>query len=131
MLFRSVAWLENHAPAESVLYHRALGWHYRFTFFDANRTGQNRYDLRWYPHAVYLADNAAKIPQQRRFLVLPDWMPVLHAERDFAARALELVERYRAGKFTVFEVIGPPQDPCNWCVCQGDALQKGLPSWLH
>jgi hypothetical protein len=113
-----VAWLDEHAPENSVLYHQNLGWHYRFYFFDADRPGENRFDLRWYPHTVYLADNAAKVPHRSRFLVAPEWISPRGWERDFATRQIEAVERLHSGRFTLYELTGPPQEYCDWCVCR-------------
>jgi hypothetical protein len=119
-LHEVVNWLDEHAPPQSPLYHRALGWHYRFYFFDREAPGQNRFDLRWYPHSIYLADNAAKVPHRRRFLVSPEWMPMPALERDLAVRQLRAEERFSAGRFTLYELVGPPQTYCDWCVCTGE-----------
>jgi hypothetical protein len=113
-----VAWLDEHAPEKSVLYHQNLGWHYRFYFFDADRADENRFDLRWYPHTVYLADNVAKVPHKRRFLVAPDWIDPRGWERDLATRQIEAVEHLHSGHFILYELIGPPQRYCDWCVCR-------------
>jgi hypothetical protein len=112
-----IAWLDEHAPENSALYHQNLGWHYRFYFFDANRPEENRFDLRWYPHTVYLADNAAKVPHKRRFLVAPEWIDPRGWERHLAARQIEAVEHLHSGRFTLYELTGPPQRYCDWCVC--------------
>ncbi len=117
-LTEATDWVRDQAPADSVLYHHSLGWHHRFSFFDATASGENRFDLRWYPHAVYLADNAAKIAHRPRFAIMPEWDMLRDWERAFAGRRLQLVERFRAGKVTVYEILGPPQDFCAWCACQ-------------
>ncbi len=67
-----------------VLYHQALGWHYRFYLYNDlnndrnndldNALGDARVDLRWqFPSTVYLADNAAKTPYPPAYLIEPDW----------------------------------------------------------
>jgi hypothetical protein len=119
-LHEMIDWLDENAPPASPLYHQALGWHYRFYFFDSEAPGQNRFDLRWYPHSVYLADNAAKVPHHRRFLVLPEWISIPALERDLAVRRLVAEERFSAGRFTLYELVGPPQTYCDWCVCTGE-----------
>jgi 4-amino-4-deoxy-L-arabinose transferase-like glycosyltransferase len=119
-----VDWLESNAPVDSVLYHQVLGWHYRFYFFKATASDENRFDLRWYPHTVYLADNAARIPHRQRFLVVPNWLSRNGWERDFIVRQIEPIERLQSGHFTVYELLGPPQPYCNWCFCQNRT------SWL-
>lgn len=110
-LRRALTWVVVHAPADAILYHRVLGWQYRFYLFDANRpqTESSQLELRWFPHAVYLADNAAKTLQQRKFLIQPDWAPVRNAENHLAARNLDWRKRYRVGKFTVYELSSSDQ----------------------
>ncbi|MEZ4636936.1 MAG: glycosyltransferase family 39 protein [Caldilineaceae bacterium] len=117
-LHQVIDWLESEAPAGSILYHQVLGWHYRFYFFDETAPGDNRFDLRWYPNPVYLADNAAKIGHARRFLVLPEWVSLRNWTRDLAVRRIEATERLRAGRFTLYELTGPPQEYCDWCFSQ-------------
>lgn len=110
-----IDWLNAEAPPGSVLYHRVLGWHYRFYFFDAQAPADNRFDLRWYSSSVYLADNAAKIGSKPRFLVLPEWVSLRNWERDLSVRGIEAVERLHAGRFTLYEFTGPAQEYCDWC----------------
>ena len=114
-LHEMIDWLDNEAPLGSVLYHRLLGWHYRFYFFDDSSPAHNRFDLRWYPNSIYLADNAAKIGHESRFLVLPEWVSLRNWERDLSVRRVEAVERLRAGRFVLYELMGPPQEYCDWC----------------
>ncbi len=117
-LHQVIEWLEAEAPPGSVLYHSVLGWHYRFYFFDEEMPAQNRFDLRWYPNPVYLADNAAKIGHRRRFLVAPEWISLRNWERDLAGRQIVPVARLHAGRFTVYELTGPAQTYCDWCSSQ-------------
>ncbi len=107
-LSQVLAWLQAEMPPDAILYHRALGNHYRFAFFhpQAERPDRTWVELRWYPHAVYLADNAAKEPCRPRFMVEAAWAP-LRAVPRLWDRGVERVERYRAGRFQVYELVGP------------------------
>ena len=120
-LHEVIDWLDNEAPPGSVLYHHLLGWHYRFYFFDDSAPAHNRFDLRWYPNSVYLADNAAKIGHESRFLVMPAWLSLRNWERDLAVRDITAVERLRAGRFVLYELTGPPQEYCDWCFSRPSA----------
>lgn len=122
---RALAWLSANAPADAVLYHRALGWHYRFYLFDSEfsrtdwpKKDSTRLELRWFPHPVYLADNAAKIPHRRKFLIEPNWAPVTGAAQRLAARQVDWQPRLRAGNFTVYELVTPSPGFCDWCACE-------------
>lgn len=121
----AVSWLEQEASrsegaASVVLYHRTLGWHFRFYLFSAVERGA--VDLRWYPSAVYLADNATKAPHKRRFLLVPDWA----AERDLtlhlATRRLMVQERLRAGHFTLYELVEQAGASGPWRLCRRQGL---------
>lgn len=114
-LEEAITWLQENARADAVLYHRALGWHYRFYLY--GETGPGGYDLRWYPNAVYLADNAAKTPHRRKFLIQPDWAPVHNAVPWLSMRGIQWRLRLRTGHFTVYEVVLPAQPRCDWCLC--------------
>jgi hypothetical protein len=117
----ALAWLQEEAPGDAVLYHRALGWHYRFFLYDRWRSGE--YQFRWYPSAVYLADNASKVPHLPKFLIQPEWAPVRDLSERLTMRELAARSRYRAGSFTVYEIHHGLQRACDWCVCgNGDGL---------
>ncbi len=107
-LSQVLAWLQAEMPRDAILYHRVLGNHYRFAFFhpQADRPDRTWVELRWYPHAVYLADNAAKEPCRPRFMVEAAWAP-LRAVPRLRDRGVGRVERYRAGRFQVYELVGP------------------------
>jgi hypothetical protein len=115
-LLPALAWLRQETPAGGVLYHRTLGWHYRFYLYDDLTAGSS--DLRWFPSAVYLADNAAKTPQRRKFWVEPVWAPLPELAHHLAVRGLHLHERGRFGAFVVFEIEEPERAYCTWCVCR-------------
>lgn len=115
-LTSALAWLRQEAPAEVVLYHRTLGWHYHFYLYDEVASG--RYDLRWFPSAVYLADNAAKTPHRRKVWIEPVWAPLPSLAHHLAIRGLRLHELGRFGAFVIFEIEQPEQAYCAWCVCR-------------
>ena len=111
-----------------VLYHRALGSHYRFYLFDEvreSRAGvrensaevrENSVELRWFPSTVYLADNAAKMPYPPKYLIEPDWAPLPNLGPHLAMRNLTMTKHGRYGRFTVWEIGRLPAAPCDWCV---------------
>lgn len=114
-LTEAINWLAAEYPHNVALYHHALGWHYRFYLYDQVAAGA--YELRWFPSAVYLADNAVKAPHRPKFLIQPDWAPVRDLPLHLAVRGLQLRQRQRAGHFTVFEIVQPLQPFCTWCAC--------------
>lgn len=115
-----VDWLDARAGSAPVLYHRTLGWHYRFYLFHPIEAGQ--IDLRWYPSDVYLADNAAKTPHRPRYLVAASWSPDRDLAMSLAARNLALHERLRAGNFVVYEIAEGRAKAAPWRVCQAQGL---------
>jgi hypothetical protein len=114
-LTEAISWLTAEFPHKVTLYHHALGWHYRFYFYD--QVAIRDYELRWFPNAVYLADNATKTPQRHKFLIQPRWSPVRDLALHLAVRSLQLRERRRFGQFTLYEIVQPPQPLCIWCTC--------------
>ncbi len=115
-LSQVLAWLRAEMPRNAVLYHRVLGNHYRFAFFDPQAAHRERtwVELRWYPHAVYLADNAAKEPCRPRFMVEVEWAPLRDVPRLWH-RGVRRIERYRAGRLAVYELVGPSPTGQNGC----------------
>ncbi len=118
-----VAWLDARTESAPVLYHRTLGWHFRFYLFHPVEVGQ--IDLRWYPSDVYLADNAAKTPHRPRYLVVAAWAPERDLDVSLAARNLVLDERLRAGNFVVYEIAERPAESAPWRVCRLPAVASG------
>ncbi|HMN27078.1 MAG TPA: glycosyltransferase family 39 protein, partial [Caldilineaceae bacterium] len=96
-LREAISWLHTTAPDGVVLYHQTLGWHYQFYLFDDIAAG--RYDLRWFPSAVYLADSAVKAPHRQRVLLVPDWAPVPALAQQLAVRGLTEDTGHRFGNF--------------------------------
>jgi len=97
-----------------VLYHQALGWHYRFYLYDDVDAG--RADLRWFPSTVYLADNAAKTPYPPTYLIEPEWASLPDLGVHLSMRGLALTPRGEFERFRVWEVVHLPTGPCDWCV---------------
>jgi 4-amino-4-deoxy-L-arabinose transferase-like glycosyltransferase len=121
----ALAWVAAQ-PRPQVLYHRREGWHARFYLYDQVRAGTT--ELRWFPSATYLADNAAKTPYPRRFLIVPDWAPLPDLPLYLATRGLALQTQLRSGRFTVQEIVHRPQAACDWCWCGPSlALDLGPP----
>jgi hypothetical protein len=107
-----------------VLYHQALGWHFRFYLYDAlqpNGDDPPRIDLRWFPSATYLADNAAKTPYPLKMLIVPDWATPRDLPLHLALRGLTLEPRLHVGRFTVLEIIQPARPVCSWCMSKSPA----------
>lgn len=108
-----------------VLHHRELGWHAHFYLFDAVRTGD--LELRYYPHAVYLADSATKLPHRRHLVIVPDWAPMRDLGGQLANRGLAAQERLRTGHFTVLEIAPLARGDAGWRVCR--PASAALPTW--
>jgi hypothetical protein len=108
-----------------VLYHRELGWHARFYLFDTVGTGD--VELRYYPHAVYLADSATKLPHKRHLAIVPDWAPMRDLGGQLANRGLTAQARLRTGHFTVLEIAPIARGDTGWRVCR--PASAALPTW--
>jgi hypothetical protein len=115
-LSEAVTWLQQEAPENVLLYHRVLGWDFRFYLYDQIATGQ--YELRWFPNAVYLADNVTKAPHKMRLLMEPDWAPLPNLSPMLAMRGLDLRKHQRFGHFTILEITPHAQSLCSWCLCK-------------
>jgi hypothetical protein len=115
-LTATIARLQQVAPADAILYHQRLGWHYQFYLFDEVASGA--YDLRWYPTAVYLAANATQSPNRPRFLLLPAWAPQPDLPLHLATRRLSLQQIAQVDQMTLYRIANQPQAGCRWCRCQ-------------
>ena len=105
-------------PYPAHLYHQVLGWHFRFYLYDwLQPRGDDppRFDLRWFPSAAYLADNAAKSPYPPKYLIVPDWATPRDLALHLAMRGLTLEPRLHVGRFAVLEIVQPPRPMCDWC----------------
>jgi hypothetical protein len=119
----ATAWLanaeENPAHSSLILYHQALGWHFHFYLYDELQPQGDdppRIDLRWFPSAAYLADNAAKSPYPPKYLLIPEWATPRDLALHLALRGLHLEPRLQVGRFTILEIIQPMRPLCNWCM---------------
>lgn len=123
-LDEAVAWVQAQ-PGPVVVYHQVLGWHLRFYLFDdlqPRGDDPGRVELRWYPSAAYLADNAAKTPYPPTFLILPDWGQPRDLMFQLAGRGLTATPRLDAARFTVLEIAHLPRPACDWCVSRPRSL---------
>jgi len=99
-------WLTTRYPQNAILYHQNLGWHENFYLYDLVAT--RAYELRWFPNAVYLANDGVKLASRRRFLVQPQWLQIRNLQLHLATRNLMLQKRGRFGEFTVYEIVRLP-----------------------
>jgi hypothetical protein len=135
-LKEAITWVENdgaHDTGPAILYHQVLGWHFRFYLFDELQpTGDDppRFDLRWFPSATYLADNAAKAPYPPKFLIVPEWATPRDLALHLALRGLILEPRLHVGRFAVMEIIQPPRPACSWCMTHVPALPTAGPPFV-
>ncbi|MFN2201697.1 MAG: ArnT family glycosyltransferase [Caldilineaceae bacterium] len=103
-----------------ILYHRALGTHYRFYLYGqtASAAQDGPIELRWFPSTVYLADNVAKTPYPRKLLIIPDWAPLPDLNFHLSMRGLTLTKLARYGHFTLWEIAKEATPSCEWCTCR-------------
>ena len=82
-------------PADAIIYHRWLSWHYDFYLFDAPQ------ERRWWGDTGKLLDDAAHTaaaePGRAQWIVLPDWEAGAAGEirQALASRGLALLEMAR------------------------------------
>jgi hypothetical protein len=103
-------------PADAVIYHRWIGWHFDFYLFDAPQ------ERRWWGSGWKLADDATAVyreaPNRSQWLVLPGWRDEAAAEvrLALASRKLALAEAKSIHRpdhsraFTVYRIV-PVEDP--------------------
>jgi hypothetical protein len=84
-----VAYLRT-VPADTTLYHRWLGWHWRFYLWGSP------YDFRAWTSPADLAAQAAARPGARRYVVFPSWASSSEARLALAGAGLALREVQRA-----------------------------------
>ncbi len=114
------AWVDEQA-APATLYHRTLGWQAQFALYDAVEEG--RVALRWFPHAVALADDATKQAQRTRLVIELQGREARDLPVQLAARGLALEPRFRSGHVTLSAIVArDPAAACGWCACR-------LPAW--
>ncbi len=130
-LNESIAWLGANAPADAIVYHRDVSWQLRFAFFAGtpDQPDASDFELRWFPNAVYLADNAAKTPERRKFLIEPVWAAVDSAAQRLSQREIGWQMRLRSDNFTLYELTSPRLTACGWCLCT-ERTTPTLPDWF-
>jgi hypothetical protein len=84
-----VAYLRT-VPANTTLYHRWLGWHWRFYLWGSP------YDFRAWTSPADLAAQAAARPGAQRYIVFPSWASSSEARLALAGAGLALHEVQRA-----------------------------------
>ncbi|GAB4539090.1 MAG: hypothetical protein Kow0063_27590 [Anaerolineae bacterium] len=95
-------------PSDTTLYHRWLGWHWRFYLWG------NHYDLRAWTSPDDLAAQALARPGARRYIVFPSWRSSIEARLALAEAGLELQEVERAFRedgtlsFTIYRIQESP-----------------------
>jgi len=62
-----VAYLQENAPPDAVLYHHWLRWHYTYYLYDT------QFELRWWQSGEHLQREAMRSPESAQYIVLPDW----------------------------------------------------------
>lgn len=77
-------------PADTTLYHRWLGWHWRFYLWG------NPYDFPAWTSPTDLAEQAAARPGARRYVVFPSWRSSTEAKLALADAGLAMREVHRA-----------------------------------
>ncbi len=95
------AWLDTHSPQGAVLYHQALSWHFQFYFYENRR----EYRIRWFANPVALADDATKMPQRAKFVIVPVWLPLRNRYPHLAARELELIQKHKGEQFIIYQIM--------------------------
>ena len=77
-------------PVDTTLYHRWLGWHWRFYLWGSS------YDLRAWNSPADLAAQAADRPSARRYVVFPSWRSSTEARLALADAGLDMREVHRS-----------------------------------
>jgi hypothetical protein len=62
-----VAYLQENAPPDAVLYHHWLRWHYSYYLYDT------QFELRWWQSGEHLEREVTRSPERAQYMVLPDW----------------------------------------------------------
>jgi hypothetical protein len=97
-------YFRERVPADSILYHNWLGWHYSFYMFDFPLV------FRWYPSPEELAQDASQVNNAQRYIVFPRGKPTAEVRDALAEADLELRSVYstygRDGgiSFTVYRI---------------------------
>jgi len=105
-LEKVIAFFRGQVPANSVVWHRTLGWHYFHYLFDAPL------DLRWYTEPGTLAAQARQAMDVPNYVVFPAWEKGREAEALAAlgANSLRLVPERQVRRedgslaFTVYRI---------------------------
>jgi 4-amino-4-deoxy-L-arabinose transferase-like glycosyltransferase len=80
------AFLVENAPANAVIYHHWLRWHYSYYLHDTT------FELRWWESGEHLRQEAFRTFDRAQYIVLPDWRTL---EPDAPGLRFELLYRAR------------------------------------
>lgn len=100
-------YVQDHLPANAVLYHYWLGHHYRFYLYDRPLR------LHWYPDLVDLVQDAYVYRHEPRFIAFPSWKDRFPVELALANAGFHLELQYLATRrdgtvsFSLFRLHGP------------------------
>ena len=95
-------------PVDTTLYHRWLGWHWRFYLWGSS------YDFRAWTSPADLAAQAADRPGSRRYIVFPSWRSSTQARLALADAGLDMREVHRSFRddgtvsFIIYRIEGAP-----------------------
>ncbi len=98
------AYFRDRIPADSILYHHLLGWHYSFYMFNFPLV------FRWYPSPEELVEDARQADGAQRYIVFPSGKTTTEAKGALADAGLGLRSVYSAhGRdgsttFTVYRI---------------------------
>jgi hypothetical protein len=113
-----------------LLYQQPLGWQLQFYLYTP--PGQSTIEARWFANALTLADNAAKNPAHRRYLIHPTWRAIPDLNIHLATRNIVVTQQKRFGEMIVYAIADRPQLACRWCRCQTPhpnwAIRRDLPT---
>lgn len=102
-----VAYFRGQVMGGAILYHRWLGYHYRFYMY------RFPYAFRWWRMPEELAQDAAAASDVERWIVFPSWQEEGPARRALAARGLRLITRHQVYRddgslsFTIYQIEEP------------------------
>jgi hypothetical protein len=94
-----IAYLQENAPPDAVLYHHWLRWHYTYYLYGTT------FELRWWESGEHLRREALRTPGRVQYIVLPDWRRIEPNAEGVTFRPLyEARRRDGSVSFTVYRV---------------------------
>ena len=101
------AYFRGHVIGGAILYHRWLGYHYRFYMY------QFPYAFHWWQTPEELAQDAVAASDVERWIVFPSWQDEGPARTALATKGLRLVLHHQTYRndgslsFTIYQLQGP------------------------